>query len=291
LQLSLEDKMVALKRTLLGATPGKRNVIFVDDVNMPTKEKYGAQPPVELLRQYLDYRGFWDRKELFWKDIKDTTLLCAAAPPGGGRSTMTARFVRHFNMMCLPNPTNAIMNKIFSSILSGFLKTAGFKGVVQDLAPKIVKSTVELYEIIARDLLPTPAKSHYTFNLRDISKVFQGILMIGPMQCGTPEVMTRLWIHECFRTFFDRFIDVVDHGWYQGQIVSLLFRNFGLSWTVEDLFVKRTIMFGDFFTPGVRDQYEECTKDVGALLDEYLNEYNEQPSNLSMDLVFFFDAI
>ncbi len=291
LQLSLEDKMVALKRTLLGATPGKRNVIFVDDVNMPTKEKYGAQPPVELLRQYLDYRGFWDRKELFWKDIKDTTLLCAAAPPGGGRSTMTARFVRHFNMMCLPNPTNAIMNKIFSSILSGFLKTAGFKGVVQDLAPKIVKSTVELYEIIARDLLPTPAKSHYTFNLRDISKVFQGILMIGPMQCGTPEVMTRLWIHECSRTFSDRFTDAVDHGWYQGQIVSLLSRNFGLSWTVEDLFVKRTIMFGDFFTPGVRDQYEECTKDVGALLDEYLNEYNEQPSNLSMDLVFFSDAI
>jgi hypothetical protein len=57
-------------------------VFFVDDVNMPAREKYGAQPPLELLRQYLDLRGFYDRKGLFWKDVEDTTLV---AGEGGGR--------------------------------------------------------------------------------------------------------------------------------------------------------------------------------------------------------------
>lgn len=92
------------------------------------------------------------------------------------------------------------------------------------------------YSSLSAELLPTPAKSHYTFNLRDISKVFQGtifchpplsllvpvvlrgffpllfpavivaprlilcvcagILMIRPQMCSDPDTMTRLWIHE-----------------------------------------------------------------------------------------------
>lgn len=58
--------------------------------------------------------------------------------------------------------------------MRGFLNE--FANPVRDLADNLVAAAVDVYERIAEDLLPTPAKSHYVFNLRDLSKCVQGVL-------------------------------------------------------------------------------------------------------------------
>ena len=80
---------------------GKKYTVFVDDLNMPKKEEYGAQPPLELLRQYMDHKGWYDRKskEKPFNRIEDMLFVSAMGPPGGGRAAITARLQRHFNII------------------------------------------------------------------------------------------------------------------------------------------------------------------------------------------------
>ena len=78
-------------------------ILFVDDLNMPAKEKYGAQPPIELIRQYLDQGGWYENKdkEKPFRNIIDTVLVSAMGPPGGGRSFITPRILGHLALISL----------------------------------------------------------------------------------------------------------------------------------------------------------------------------------------------
>lgn len=49
-----------------------------------------------------------------------------------------------------------------------------FPTSVRQCTEPIVSAAVEIYGRMSTDLLPTPAKSHYVFNLRDLSKCIQG---------------------------------------------------------------------------------------------------------------------
>ena len=80
------DKLFKKKKDLIGPPAGKKMVLFIDDVNMPQPEKYGAQPSIELLRQVIDHGGFYDLKKLHFIHIKDCQFITSCAPPGGGRN-------------------------------------------------------------------------------------------------------------------------------------------------------------------------------------------------------------
>ncbi|KAG7383179.1 hypothetical protein PHYPSEUDO_003966 [Phytophthora pseudosyringae] len=254
-QLSIESKFTKKRRTLLGAPVNKQLVvIFVDDVNMPNAEKNGAQPVVELLRQYLEYGGVYDRERFFWKDINDSVLIAAGGLPGGGRQTLCPRFVRQFSaVFCLPSCDKAAMKAIFNSILASHVAACGgssaFAKNVKDTLLQTADATCELFQLVVQGLLPTPSKCHYTFNLRDVTKLMQGIVLgtrVSGISAGSSKnrgapptsslaasTVMNLWAHEAIRVFRDRLMDNADRRWFSEQLVEVSNRVFGVSWTVD----------------------------------------------------------
>lgn len=97
-------------------------------------------------------------------------------PPSGGRNSVTMRYLRHFNLLYVQPFDEASLLRIFNSVIEWYFNTqkGNLSKSVVNIGENIVLSTIEVYNAIrtSKELLPTPAKSHYIYNLRDISKVF-----------------------------------------------------------------------------------------------------------------------
>ena len=84
--------------------------------------------------------------------------------------------MRHFNIIAYTTFDDASMQRIFQTVLDWWLFKEGFESSYIKLSAPIIAATMDMYKASMLNLLPTPSKSHYTFNLRDFARVVQGTL-------------------------------------------------------------------------------------------------------------------
>mmetsp|Transcript_28825 Transcript_28825/g.26093 ORF Transcript_28825/g.26093 Transcript_28825/m.26093 type:complete len:121 (+) Transcript_28825:1285-1647(+) len=107
----------------------------------------------------------------------------------------------------------------------------------------LIETNLYIFGAIKNELRPLPNKSFYTFNLRDISKAFQGICSASPKYCKAKTDVVRLWYHENLRVFHDRLINDEDRD-YLKSLLKSQFEKFDL--TDEQILNSERIIFGDF---------------------------------------------
>ena len=166
--------------------------------------------------------------------FQDVILCAACAPPGGGRNPVTPRFVRHFSMFSIPSAADFTLATIFTAIIKGFL--TDYPPAVKEMTNSIVAASVEIYSRMSTDLLPTPDKSHYIFNLRDLSKLVQGVLQADVGYIREPVQLFRLFCHESLRVFHDRLINNEDKRYFCDILSQMSSKHFNQVWTLLHIF-------------------------------------------------------
>ncbi|CAG9861035.1 unnamed protein product [Phyllotreta striolata] len=302
------SKLQKRRRGNYGAPKGKLSVIFIDDVNMPVKEIYGAQPPLELLRQFFDHKNWYDLKTTETILLFDVLFIGAMGLVGGSRQDIYPRFLRHFNIYSINEFSTESMAKIYSNILLLGWKANGFPSDIINQVMPIINASLDIFKVALINLRPTPSKSHYIFNLRDFSRLIQGCSLLKRESVENKKIFSKLWVHEVMRIFYDRLTEDKDRQWVYDKLRHSLKSSFRedfddiLSTLPHDeetgyvpITSMRKLLFGTFFdqdTEGDDKKYEEVL-DIDALKDLALRamaDYNTTHTT-PMDIVLFDYAI
>ncbi|XP_058810344.1 dynein axonemal heavy chain 8 [Phymastichus coffea] len=288
-----------------GPPNGRKMSVFIDDINMPVINEWGDQVTNEIVRQMMEYKGFYSLdKPGDFLIIQDIILLAAMIHPGGGRNDIPPRLKRQFNIFNCTLPSNKSMDTIFRSIGIGYFCLERFSNAIVDFLPKLIPLTRSIWQQTKNKLLPTPAKFHYIFNLRDVSRIWEGILKIEKNECESINTLLKLWKHECIRVISDRFTDFVDKEWFQGMLSKTAEEQLGTDYQYYDSSETYFVSFlrdppeatGDEpedFEIVAPKTYEELPsyEIVIARVKSFMDQFNEYIRGIHLDLVLFHDAL
>jgi dynein heavy chain len=320
-QSSIEAELDKRGGKNFGPPGGKRMMVFFDDLSMPRVNEWNDQPTLEIVRQIIEEGGFCflekDKRGDF-KTCEDLEFLACMQMPGGGRNDIPSRLKRHFFMFNVILPAVTSINDIFGQMLEGRFADDTLPAEALEVVGKLTTATIDLWNQLRARMLPTPAKFHYVFNLRDLSRVFQGILLTplevvrtgGVKMPDRPEhTLVRLWFHECERVMCDKLTNNTDKDKFHQMASKTAQSVFGEYLAGQ---IQKQVMFVNFFrdlpepTGDENDDdlderrprvYEASPKlaatreRVQEFMDDPEAGYNARNPASRMDLILFDDAL
>jgi len=311
-QFAVENWVEKRQGRTFGPPAGKSLIIFVDDCNLPRINKWKDQPTNEISRQLVEFNGCYNlERPGEWKNIVDLKWIMAMVSPGSSSNDVPARLKRHFTVFGIPLPNNNVIESIFGSIIRGHSEVIGLGPKIGQIFAEMPAATTALWNSIQAKLLPTPLKFYYVFNLRDISRIFQGIMCAPSSSIATPIHVLSLWIHECTRVFVDRIIDAHELSWLQDEMKRITSSSFSVDKeSSASSFAQSPNSVWVHFMNDANEQnedeskleslkapfvYESCSIENGLKPRGYImiQRFNNHPANKGkqLDLVLFNDAL
>ena len=302
-----------------GPPGGKAMTIFMDDLSMPEVNVWGDQPTLEMVRLIVEFGGFCflekDKRGDF-KVCEDLQFMAAMQHPGGGKNDIPNRLKSKFYCFNMVLPSITSINDIYGQMLAGRFPAASTPADTLAVVNKLTIATISLWRTMKDKMLPTPAKFHYIFNLRELSRVFQGILLTPTdtiktggyrveqkltAKISSGLILLQIWKHECERVFSDKLTNLKDKAIYAKFMETQILESFGAEASEA---TKNPMYMVNFLRPDVVDEegvvVEEAPKmyepggtleDIRPLVITFLEKHNTDNPSKKMELVLFNDAL
>ena len=209
---------------------GKRLVVFVDDLGMPEPDAYGTQMVAELLRQLISQEGYYHvpapgekipSGSSTFKRITNLAHVAAMQPSDSGRPQVSVRLLRHYVCLQVPPNDDPDLKYIAGTFFDVIACTPGMPPTLRSLREPLVSFLVDVFATVATKFFPTPSKPHYSFNIRDMVSVFQGLLSVTGVKEDTHLISAA--VHEYSRTIGDKLCTPSDRElFYRGVLEDKL---------------------------------------------------------------------
>jgi dynein heavy chain len=300
---------------------GGQLALFIDDINMPEINEWGDQITNEIVRQLVESsevctleKGQAGEK----RRITHFMYVAAMSHPSGGKNDIPNRLKRHFAVFNVPLPDEVSIQQIFGTIFESRFNS-NYPADVSKVAKELTKTSIDLWRRMGKKMLPTPAKFHYFFNLRDLSAIAQGLMHVGmyadPLRpdkrfeskpweiYNDAATLVSAWRHEATRVFSDKLNTVDDKKWFDNTLHEVVGQFLGpdLASATKEPRYFCNFMRDPVLDPETDEQLEPAPKlyepvpleTMAAKLYRRMQEHNETPIGRTrkLDLVLFEVAV
>uniref|UniRef100_A0A0G4FLJ2 Dynein heavy chain, cytoplasmic n=1 Tax=Chromera velia CCMP2878 TaxID=1169474 RepID=A0A0G4FLJ2_9ALVE len=259
--------------------PGKWLIVFCDEVNLPSPDKYGTQRVIMFMRQLTEAGGFWRPTDRQWVKLERVQFVGACNPPtDAGRTPMNDRFLRHAPLMFVDFPGYESLKQIYGTFNRGMLKlTPQLRGQADALTTAMVEFYTQSQKRFVVDMQP-----HYIYSPRELTRwkvaIFEAIRDNDGLNV---EQLVRLYIHEGLRIFQDRLVEKEERDWTDEKINEIALENFGGA-GVTHATLQRPLLFSTWLSSSYSESDRE---ELRQLVQQKLKVFNEE--ELNVQLVIF----
>uniref|UniRef100_A0AC35TT30 DHC_N1 domain-containing protein n=1 Tax=Rhabditophanes sp. KR3021 TaxID=114890 RepID=A0AC35TT30_9BILA len=220
-------------------------VIFCDEINLPTPDKYGTQRVISFLRQLVEQNGFYRHKDHAWVSLERIQFVGACNPPTDpGRHPLTLRFLRHVPIVYVDYPGRQSLLQIYGTSSRAMLRMTN---QLRSSADALTNAMVDVY-LASQEKFTQDDQPHYVYSPRELTRWVRGIneALIPQEGCSVGELV-RLWAHEALRLFQDRLVRDDEREWTDNLINETAAKYFKTSCSLDDA-LQRPMLYSNWLT-------------------------------------------
>ena len=222
----LENKLIKPTKATMCPMDEKHIVFFIDDLHMTRRDRWRDQHANELLRQCLDYQGWYNTDKIYFKKVRDINFVGSIATRKNSKNIVDERFCWHFAGVGFANDDGGHLEGIYKFILGKAFVHSNSTTVALQAPEMVLEASLQFYRRYEALRKPSPTGFLFKINWRHLINMTKGLLEVPNNYYKAMENVAILWVNEVCRTVLDRYTDPREHEKFYAEVCRIAANTF-----------------------------------------------------------------